>query len=225
MARVNLFRYRGASPIQYTIMNGDSETGVSLIDLDSKEFDAGNIWLQERIAIEPYQSFRSLEERLALLSADLLASVISDFERFRQNKAAQSGAVSYAPKIQKKDARISLGTMTLLEIYGRYQALNHQEKIHTQLLDGREVQFLEILDPRETEITGMSKDQFSELDRSSSLGSTFFERPTKIVWIKCHQGWLPVTNFRLQGKSLEFPAANFQNAARLINFKPAFKAD
>lgn len=42
-------KYRGAAPIQHTIMYGDSETGVSVQELDDREFDAGRILVQEKV--------------------------------------------------------------------------------------------------------------------------------------------------------------------------------
>lgn len=74
-------RYRGASPIQYTIMNGDTRSGVTIIDLDSRTFDAGNIWAQEERDIKAYQDFRVLEEELAVLSGDLFSRVLADLSR------------------------------------------------------------------------------------------------------------------------------------------------
>jgi len=60
-------KYRGASPIQYTIMNGDQYSGVSIIDLDSKHFDAGNIWLQEQVVETIMQlNFRPLNRIKAI---------------------------------------------------------------------------------------------------------------------------------------------------------------
>ncbi|PJF20058.1 hypothetical protein PSACC_00120, partial [Paramicrosporidium saccamoebae] len=216
-------KYRGASPLQYTIMNCDTETGVSIIDLDTKEFDAGNIWHQRTLSIDPCRSFRDLEEQLAYVSAESLLEVIADFPRFKAQKQAQVGIASYAPKIQRSDAKISLDSMTRLDIFGRYQAISHQEKIYATLLDGKEVSFLNVLDPRETVVTGMSPTQFASLDGSCPPGSTFFERPTKIVWIKCLDGWLPVTSFRLPNKSAPFLAPAFHQAVRLVNFQPNFQ--
>lgn len=75
-------KYRGASPLQYTIMNGDVRTGVTIIDLDSRTFDAGNIWAQVEREIDAYPDFSVLEQELAVLSGDLFATILADFERY-----------------------------------------------------------------------------------------------------------------------------------------------
>lgn len=72
--------YRGAAPLQHTIMNGDTLSGVTIIDLDAKEFDAGNIWLQEAIPIAPYAEYRVLEEQMAIKSGDLFFQALQGFD-------------------------------------------------------------------------------------------------------------------------------------------------
>jgi hypothetical protein len=69
----------------------------------------------------------------------------------------------------------------------------------------------------------MLPSQFASLAGSCPPGSTFFERFTKIIWIKCLDGWLPVTSFRLPNKSAPFLAAAFHNAVGLANFQPNFQ--
>lgn len=76
-------RYRGASPIQHTIMHGDVRTGVTIIDLDSKEFDAGNVWAQEEASIGPCREFGHLEEELAQTSGRLFSQVLSDIDHYK----------------------------------------------------------------------------------------------------------------------------------------------
>lgn len=64
-------RYRGASPIQAAIMNGDTETGVTLMQLDTR-LDAGPILAQERLSLNGTETGGSLTATLSRLAADLL---------------------------------------------------------------------------------------------------------------------------------------------------------
>mmetsp|Transcript_20546 Transcript_20546/g.23732 ORF Transcript_20546/g.23732 Transcript_20546/m.23732 type:complete len:89 (-) Transcript_20546:52-318(-) len=50
-------KYRGACPIQHAILNGDTETGVSLISMSKRKFDAGNIILQSHTPINPSATY------------------------------------------------------------------------------------------------------------------------------------------------------------------------
>ena len=64
-------KYRGASPIQYAILNGDNQTGVSIISLNNK-IDAGNILAQEKFSIDKNSNFGQIHDKLGLLGARML---------------------------------------------------------------------------------------------------------------------------------------------------------
>ena len=70
--------YRGPTPIQTAILNGDKETGVSLMLLD-KELDHGPIIAREKITIAETDTTETLSERLATLGVKLLIQIIPDF--------------------------------------------------------------------------------------------------------------------------------------------------
>jgi len=98
-------KYRGAAPVQWTVLNGDAETGVTIIELDDR-MDEGDILAQERVPVVPRETARGLEERLARLGAALLVSTlarIDDLPRLEQDDAQ----ATLAPKIRKEDGRVS----------------------------------------------------------------------------------------------------------------------
>jgi len=53
--------YKGAAPIQYTLLNGDSMTGTSIMEISPKKFDDGKIILQERVPIAPDDTYSTLK--------------------------------------------------------------------------------------------------------------------------------------------------------------------
>lgn len=108
--------------------------------------------------------------------------------------------------------------MTAIQIYGRYQAIRHQERIHTTLMTGQEVMFLHMINSPEHYISTRHKQMFDDSAGDSPVGSIFYERSGKILLIKCTEGWLGVTRFRLQGKSNDFTAADMVNTFRMVNF-------
>lgn len=69
-------RYRGAAPINWTIINGDCETGVTIFRL-KPTIDTGNILTQRKISIDADDTAATLSERLALIGADLLSETIA----------------------------------------------------------------------------------------------------------------------------------------------------
>jgi methionyl-tRNA formyltransferase len=68
-------KYRGASPIQHSILNGDATTGVTVQRM-IKELDAGPILSQESITIDPRETFQSLHDKLAQTGAELLIETL-----------------------------------------------------------------------------------------------------------------------------------------------------
>ena len=99
-------KYRGPAPIQWSILNGDAETGVTIMKIDVT-LDTGDVLAQERTAILPEDNSATLHDRLATMGAELLVRTIPDHIAGRLVPRPQPAeGVSYAPKITKQDGRI-----------------------------------------------------------------------------------------------------------------------
>ncbi len=97
-------RYRGAAPVQWTILNGDTETGVTIIELNDR-MDEGDILAQARVPVRPGETAPELEARLAERGAALLLETLEGIDRIVPVKQDPSLA-TLAPKIRKEDGRI-----------------------------------------------------------------------------------------------------------------------
>ncbi|HRY85300.1 MAG TPA: methionyl-tRNA formyltransferase, partial [Candidatus Omnitrophota bacterium] len=82
-------KYRGAAPIHWPILNGDTETGVSIIDIAEK-LDAGDIYYQEKIAIGPKADAAQLASELARLSYGILKKVLDEVKKGRLSGVPQN---------------------------------------------------------------------------------------------------------------------------------------
>ncbi len=99
-------KYRGASPIEAAILNGDTETGISVMYL-SMELDAGDLILQRRVPIAPDDTARTLETRLAQVAADALVEALRLIAAGRAPRIPQDhAAATYAGKLEKAHGRI-----------------------------------------------------------------------------------------------------------------------
>lgn len=99
-------KYRGAAPIQWALINGDTETGLTTFKLAEK-VDTGNIYLQEKILISADDNFESLHDRMSLLGAELVLKTIQLIESGNfQLKNQDDLLASPAPKITKEICRI-----------------------------------------------------------------------------------------------------------------------
>ncbi len=97
-------KYRGASPVQWAILNGDKVTGMTIFELNER-MDEGDILTQREVEIIPDEKAIELEERLAKEGADLLVKTIRQIDILSPKKQDHAQA-TYAPLIKKEDGQI-----------------------------------------------------------------------------------------------------------------------
>jgi len=97
-------KYRGASPVQWTLLKGEEKTGITIFQLNEK-MDEGDILSQEKFDILSREKAFELEARLAQKGAELLVKTISRINKINPVKQDHSQA-TYAPKLRKEDGRI-----------------------------------------------------------------------------------------------------------------------
>ena len=99
-------KYRGAAPIQHAILNGDAETGVTIMKMDVG-LDTGDMLAQERTPIDPSDNSQTLHDRLAEIGAELLARTIPQYASGAlQPRPQPADGATYASKIKKQDGEI-----------------------------------------------------------------------------------------------------------------------
>lgn len=99
-------KYRGPSPIQSAILDGETETGVTIMRI-SLDMDAGDIVLQERVAIKPDDTGETLTQRLADLGGDLMVRALALVKTGQAEFTPQDdGAATYCTLFEKADGRI-----------------------------------------------------------------------------------------------------------------------
>ena len=98
--------YRGAAPINWSIMNGDTTTGVTTMFMN-EWMDTGDILLQKETPIEPDEDAPALRNRLATLGAKLLLETIHRLKRDELTSLRQDhDKATYAPPLKKEDGKI-----------------------------------------------------------------------------------------------------------------------
>jgi methionyl-tRNA formyltransferase len=114
-------KYRGASPIQSCLLNGDKKTGITFIKM-SNDLDEGDCIQKYEIEVHPDHNKITLEDALCNLAKENIYNVLSDitqknFTLLKQN----NNESSYCKKINKKDSMINF-TMSSSEIYNKFRA-------------------------------------------------------------------------------------------------------
>ncbi|HEX2868441.1 MAG TPA: methionyl-tRNA formyltransferase [Ignavibacteriales bacterium] len=99
-------KYRGAAPIQWAVINGDNETGLTTFFLQEK-VDTGNIILRERVEIPDTDDFGTLHDRMSPIGAELVLKTVDLIEKGNVFVASQEDAeATPAPKITKETMHI-----------------------------------------------------------------------------------------------------------------------
>ena len=134
-------RHRGAAPIEWSILSGDIETGVTIMKMDAG-VDTGPILAQARVPLAPDATAGPLEGELASLGARLMVQTLDDFARGAITPVTQSAeGATYAPRLTSEDGKLNPATMTAHEIDRRVRALS--ERLGCWIaLDGAQVKVL-----------------------------------------------------------------------------------
>ncbi len=104
-------KYRGASPMQSAILNGDDKTGFTIMLLDEK-LDHGPILFTKEILLSKKDTYESLSKKLSLLAASLLPKVLEDFINKKILPKLQNDAIAtYCNQIKKEDGYFSIDNL------------------------------------------------------------------------------------------------------------------
>ena len=93
-------RYRGAAPIQRVVIDGEKETGITIMQMDAG-LDTGDMLAQERIAIAADETGGSLHDKLMVMGGPLLLTVLKEIEEGRAVRTPQTGETCYASMLDK----------------------------------------------------------------------------------------------------------------------------
>ncbi len=133
--------YRGAAPINWAIIRGESRTGITIMQMD-EGMDTGAILLQESIPIGPRDTAGTLTETMAQLGAKLITAALPLVETGGLTPVLQDGSkATLAPILKKEDGLIDW-TMPAVEIHNRVRGLSPWPGAYT-FLDGKIIKIIE----------------------------------------------------------------------------------
>jgi len=115
-------KYRGASPVESAILNGDKETGITIQKMEYK-MDTGPIIIQKKIKIEPNETTPLLHKVLIKNGAELLVKILPDFINGKIKLISQNkDEATYCKKIKKEDGLVNLETDSPNTLYNKFRA-------------------------------------------------------------------------------------------------------
>jgi methionyl-tRNA formyltransferase len=185
-------QYRGAAPINWSIINGEKETGVTTFFI-KQEIDTGNIIYQERIAIEDNWDAGILHDKLMEIGSALVTKTLHSIENnnintFPQEIYENESTLKSAPKIFKENCRINFNE-TAEKIQLKCRGLSPFPGAWCNLKLGDKIYTLKIF---ETAIIPADKEEIK-------IGGTQSDNKTYIK-VKTADNWLSLLSFQLEGK-------------------------
>ena len=116
-------KYRGAAPIQWAVLNGDKETGITTMFMD-EGMDTGDMINKEVVQIGDDETTGELWDRLSVIGANLLVKTLSDLENGTYAREKQGDNFTVAPMIKKEMAKIDWENQTSSKIKNLVRGLN-----------------------------------------------------------------------------------------------------
>ncbi|HAX40605.1 MAG TPA: methionyl-tRNA formyltransferase [Clostridiales bacterium] len=176
-------KYRGAAPIQWAIINGETETGITTMMTDIG-MDTGDILLADRLAIEPDETAGELFERMALLGAETLKRTIAALEAGTLVRTPQDEAqATKCPMLKKEHGKLDFSLSTAA-VHNRVRGTKPWPGAYA-LLDGEP---LKIHKTRQSDLT-LGEESNGILKGNAKLG--FF--------VRCADGWLEIVELQATG--------------------------
>ena len=135
-------QYRGAAPIQWAVLNGDKETGITTMYMDVG-MDTGDMILKEKVEIGENETTGELWDRLSKIGANLLVKTLKQIEEGTAPREKQGENFTLAPMLSKEMAKINWDEMDAIKIKNLVRGLNPIMGAYSNL-DGKKVKFWKV---------------------------------------------------------------------------------
>ena len=208
-------QYRGAAPINFAIINGETETGLTTFFLN-EEIDKGAVIMREKVSIRPDETAGELHDELMLLGNKVVVETIKKIESgqvtaLAQEELIEGQALKPAPKITKEFCNIDWN-QDCQTVYNHIRGLSPYPAAHTQLVsENGEAIDLKVFS--------------SEIERCQHglpIGSVVTDNKKRLK-IALSDGYISLTNVQQSGKKA-MPIDDFLRGTQLNGvWKTAFK--
>ena len=135
-------KYRGAAPIQWAVLNGDQETGITTMYMDIG-MDTGDMILTQKVQIGENETTGELWERLSKIGGNLLVETLNQIEKGIAPRIPQEGEYTMAPMLEKEMSKIDWENKTAEEIKNLVRGLNPIMGAYT-FLNGKKIKFWKV---------------------------------------------------------------------------------
>jgi len=177
--------YRGAAPINWAVINGETETGVTTFRL-KHEIDTGNILRQQAVEISQEDTAGTMHDRLMTVGADLMVSTLNDIAAGTAVETAQiiSETVRKAPKIFKQHCEIDW-SLNAKQVFNLIRGLSPYPVARTKI-GGKTLKVF--------------SSEIIERSRGNEQAGSFASDNKSYIHVACADQYLSLTMVQLEGK-------------------------
>ncbi|PIE99269.1 MAG: methionyl-tRNA formyltransferase [Polaribacter sp.] len=203
--------YRGSAPINWVIINGEKQTGVTTFFIDDK-IDSGEILLQREIPIADDEIFGELYDKMQHIGADLLVETVNLIANGKAKPKKQpQETTKLAPKLFSQDCHIDW-TKNIDDIYNFIRGLNPYPTARTQIIDGEKI--------TDTLIYNVSKEY---VEHSFEIGCLVISK--KQLKVAVNGGYIVLNDIKISGKK-QMDIISFLNGYKFNSENPCvFKSN
>ena len=192
-------KYRGAAPIQWSVINGDKKTGITTMYMDVG-MDTGDMILKEEIDIGEDETTGEVWEKLSKIGGELLVKTLKRIEEGIAPREKQGNDFTLAPMLNKEMAKIDWKNKTAIEIKNLVRGLNPIMGAYSYC-NGKKIKFWKVQVLSENELI----EEFPELSEYGykipciEVGTVLFSEDKKGLYIKAIDGIIKV--IEIQGEN------------------------
>ena len=186
-------KYRGASPMQAALLNGDKETGITTMFIEEK-LDAGDILEQKKVNIEKKETLETLSDKLSIETANLIIHTIKNFDNIERKKQKED-EVSFCKIIKKEDGEINFTEDK--EVIERKIRAYHFWPTSYINIDNVILKILDVDFLNDTENKNVNELLLNNMLKKISNNILY---NNKNMYIKCNNGFLKINKLKPSGK-------------------------
>lgn len=191
-------KYRGAAPIQWAVLNGEKETGITTMYMD-EGMDTGDMILKETVTIGEDETTGELWDRLEIIGANLLVETLEQIEKKTAPRIKQTEEFTLAPMLDRQIAKIDWENQTAEQIKNLVRGLNPIMGAYC-LLEEKKIKLWKVKTKKQEELIELFPElkEYEYKMKELMPGTILFSDNKKGLFIKANNGILQVLEIQAE---------------------------
>jgi len=191
--------YRGAAPIQWAVLNGETKTGITTMYMD-EGMDTGDMILKREVPIGKEETTGELWEKLSILGGEVLVETLKKIEEKTAPRIPQPAEFTMAPMLKKEMAKIDWEAQTAEQIHNLVRGLNPIMGAYC-LIGDKKIKFWKVKVVEEADLLHTFEELAEYEGRIQKLtpGTVLFSDSKKGLFVKAKEGILQI--IEMQGEN------------------------